>query len=356
MKRKYQNSKSFFRKTQIALVLLGLLPYLLVIYLFFYGGLSFTDTVVLFSALVLVSILAGFSLLRQSADNLAKLATETGAIEAGQENKVIQIKADEEINDIAKHFNSLFGRFQGINRELAAQSVQLMAYARDLSRSYQKTKEEERLRNKLGRYVSENLIEKLIGSRDGVLMENERKEVTVLYADIRAFTTLSEKMPAEDVVSMLNQFFSAMVDIIFKHNGVLDKFVGDQLMAVFGLISPDGNVPHRAIDAALEMQTITEDLMKKRAIQKKETFEIGIGINTGTAILGNVGSENRMDYTVIGDCVNMAAKFQQIAKGGEIMIGEETFRQTKGHYKIDKKIKLKVKNKSESVIGYKVAR
>ena len=104
------------------------------------------------------------------------------------------------------------------------------------------------------------------------------------------------------------------------------------------------------------MQDATEELMKARAEQDKETFEIGIGINTGSAIVGNVRSENRMDYTVIGDSVNVAARLEQIAKGGEIIIGEETYDQTQGRFRMQKKGKLRVKNKTEPVMCYNILR
>jgi class 3 adenylate cyclase len=154
---------------------------------------------------------------------------------------------------------------------------------------------------------------------------------------------------------MLNQFFDIMVDIIFKNNGVLDKFVGDQLMAIFGLIPSENNDSSNAIHAAMEMQNATEELMKKRAKENKDTFEIGIGINTGSAIVGNLGSENRMDYTAIGNNVNVAARLQQIAKGGKIIIGEQTYDQTKGRFHIQEKVKLRLKNKTEPVICYEVS-
>ncbi len=160
----------------------------------------------------------------------------------------------------------------------------------------------------------------------------------------------------ENVIAMLNQFFDIVVDIVFRNNGILDKFVGDQLMAVFGIISPDSSAPYDAVKTALETQDASEDLMNLRRKQDKETFKIGIGINTGSAIVGNVGSENRMDYTVIGDTVNVAGRLQQMAKGGEIVIGEQTYAQIKGRFHIEKKLKIKVKNKTEPVICYKVKR
>jgi class 3 adenylate cyclase len=242
------------------------------------------------------------------------------------------------------------------NRFIKEQFEQLTIYAKDLSQSYKKTKEEEELRKRLSRYVGENLVEKLINSKNGSFLENERKEATILFADIRSFTTIVERMAAEDVVSMLNQFFGVMVDIIFKNNGVLDKFVGDQLMAVFGLLSSHNTVSYDAIKVAIEMQNATEDLMKVRNKQGQITYEIGIGINTGNVIVGNVGSSNRMDYTVIGDTVNIAARLEQMTKGGEIIIGEQTYRQTNGHFNIQKRGEVHVKNKTKPIICYKVLR
>ena len=356
MKSKYQNQKSFFGKTQVILVFLSVLPFMLVIYLFFIEKVGLTETIYIFSALALFSILTGFTLMRSSADQLVNLARETGDIEAGEKSGPIRIKADQELNDIAAHFNAVTKKLQVINRDMKEQSIQLMSYARDLSQSYQRTREEKELRNRLSRYVGENLVEKLIHSKDGMLVENERKEVTVLFADIRSFTPLAERMEAEEVVSILNDFFGVVVDIIFANNGILDKFVGDQLMAVFGHIGSDNSAPYYAVKAAIEMQAATEDLMKARSKEGKETFEIGIGINTGSSIVGNVGSENRMNYTVIGDSVNVAARLEHIAKGGEIIIAEETYLQTQGRFHIQKKGKLRVKNKTEPVMCYEVLR
>jgi len=355
-KSRYQNSKSFFGKTRLILGLLGIIPFLLVTYLFVYENIDLTDRVILFSALALFSILTGFSLMRRSADQLANLSIETGMVEAGVKSEPVHISADQELNDIANHFNSAVSKLKNTQSDIKEQSIQLMIYARDISQSYIRTKEGEELRDRLSRYVGEHLVEKLISLKNGVFIENERREVTIFFADIRSFSTITERMAAEDVVSVLNQFFGTMVDIIFRNNGILDKFVGDQLMAIFGLIPSENSAPHDAIKAAIEMQDATEDLMKVRTEQDKETFEVGIGINTGSAIVGNVGSENRMDYTVIGDTVNVAARLEQIAKGGQIIIGEQTYDQTQGRFHIQEKEKLSVKNKTEPVICYNVIR
>ncbi|MBN2124510.1 MAG: hypothetical protein JW821_09480 [Deltaproteobacteria bacterium] len=264
---------------------------------------------------------------------------------------------EREMQEVSAHFNSIVKQLRDSYKHIREQSSQLCRYARELSQSYKRIREEQDLRARLSRYVGQGLVDRLVQSDEGVLFENEKREVTVLFADIRSFTSISERMAAEDVVAMLNQFFSAMVDILFRHNGVLDKFVGDQIMAVFGLVAAkDGNPCADAVAAALEMQDATARLMKLRARKGQDVFEIGIGINTGVAILGNVGSRNRMDYTVIGDCVNVAGRFQQIAKGGEIVIGEETCRRGRGDFSVKKKGKIRLKNKAEPVLCYRVSR
>jgi len=290
---------------------------------------------------------------------LAKLGQFEKALEEFQRltDEGIQIDATQNIEEMAKHSNAMINYLRDSYEDIRTQSIQLKGYAKDLAQAYKRLKEEEGLRDKLSRYVGQNLLDKLVSSKNDILFENERREVTILFADIRSFTTMSERMPAEDVVSMLNEYFTAMVDVIFRNNGVLDKFVGDEIMAIFGLLSPDNNPPHyNAIKTAIEMQEANDILMKSRSLLGKETFVIGIGINTGNAILGNVGSRNRMDYTVIGDCVNTAARLQAVAEGGEIIIGAETYERSKDLFRLKKKGKIKLKNKKKPVLCYKALR
>jgi len=350
----YHKSGSFLSKTRIILSLLGILPFLITIYLFFYSKIDVNDTIFTFSVLALFSILTGFLILRRFSDQLIVLSNKTSDASHGESNNPIIIKADQELIDIADNFNLTLDKYAKVDRELKVQSIQLMSYARDLSQSYKKAKEEEELRGRLNRYVGAHLVEKLANSKKGVFLENERKEITILFADIRSFTSLSERMPAEDVISMLNQYFDTVVDIVFKNNGVLDKFVGDQLMAVFGLIPSAGSAPYDATRTALEIQEATERLMELRGQQGKETFQIGIGINTGRAIVGNVGSKNRMDYTVVGDSVNVAARLQQMAKGGEVVIAKKTHDSVKEKFSFNELEKIFVKGKNDPVLCYNV--
>ncbi len=290
-----------------------------------------------------------------SSDQLIKYAKDLSEVYKSEKEKRKELEAaHKQLMEYADTLKNTIAELKDKNKELKEKSVQLTIYARDLSLSYKKAKEEEELTNRLSRYVGENLVEKLINTKNGVFFENERMDLTVLFADIRSFTSITESMETEDVVLMLNQYFDIMVDIIFKNNGILDKFVGDQLMSVFGIISSDNNDPYDAVRAAIEMQGAIENLMKVRNKQDKDTFAIGIGINTGRVIAGNVGSENRMDYTIIGDCVNVAARLEQMARGGEIVIGEQTFQQIRGHFRVQKKGEVHLKNKIQPVICYEV--
>ncbi len=356
MKSKYENSRSFNGKTLVVLALSGIIPYLLMIYLVVYGKINLSNTIMIFFALAIFCGLTGFVIIRKSADQLGYLSKETGSIKAGKKDEPIRINADQELNDIADNFNAILKNLQNAGRKMKDQSLQLMLYAEELSSSYKKLKEEEQLKKQLSMYVGEHLVDKLIASKSNMFFEDERKEVTILFADIRSFTSIAEKLPAEKVVAMLNCFFNSMVDIVFKNNGVLDKFIGDQIMVVFTSISYQTSGPVDAVKAAIEMQNATAELMKIRVDENKEVFEIGIGINTGNAILGNVGSKNRMSFTAIGDCVNVASRLEQLAKGGEIIIGEKTFLQAREHFRMKEKGKIFVKNKAEPVVCYKVLR
>ncbi|MFO7559214.1 MAG: adenylate/guanylate cyclase domain-containing protein [Desulfobacterales bacterium] len=350
----YKGFRSFAGKARVAFYLSAILPYLVGAYLFIGGKIDISEMILVFAALVLFSMLTGFILLRKSGNQLGLLASETGRITNGKKYDLIHFHEDQELNDIAEHFNAIVGTIHATEKDIREQSVQLMAYARDISRSFKKAKEEELLRNKLSRYVGENLVDKLVNEKGGVPFENEKKEVTVLFVDIRSFTTIAETMAAEDLVAMLNAFFEVMVEIVFVNNGVLDKFVGDQIVAVFGLLTTT-DAESDAIKAAVEMQQATEQLMMTWKGQGKITFGIGIGINTGTVLVGNVGSKTRMNYTVMGDCVNVSARLQQLAAAGEIIIGQETYLRTRSRFKVDKRIRVKVKNKAEPLECYRIA-
>ena len=354
MASEYVDYRSFSGKARVFLCLLGIIPLLLTVYLFVHEHITLSQTGTLLAAVALFSILIGFTILRRSADRLGRLAQETGKLQENEALDPMLFDADQEMNDIALHFNQLMDRLRKGNQTLKAQQIRLKRATDDLQREKEKTRRERELRNRLSPYVGKNLVDKLMRSEGNITLANERKTVTLLFADIKAFSKITECMDAEEVVTLLNQFFGRMVAILKKHNGALDKFVGDQLMAVFGLVPGVGNPARDAIQAAIEMQSALDQWMAERAAQQLITFRVGIGINTGSAIVGNVGTESRMDYTVIGDCVNLAARLEDLSAGGEIVIGEHTYAQSKGSFKTKKRSEFYFNSGIEQVVCYQI--
>lgn len=214
--------------------------------------------------------------------------------------------------------------------------------------------EERRIKNTFKRYVSDNVVEELLAEGAKLELGGESKHITILFSDIRGFTSLSEKLTPQDVVTTLNEYFSAMMDIIFKYDGTLDKIVGDELMVVYGAPLEKEDDSDRAIKTAIEMMERLKKLNKDRKAQDLKEIDIGIGINTGDAISGNIGSEAQMDYTVIGDTVNLGARLCSAAKPYEIIISENTVDELKENFNLEKLKPIMVKGKEKPINIFKV--
>ncbi len=176
------------------------------------------------------------------------------------------------------------------------------------------------------KYVPPAVIEKMLEVKDEKdFFKADRYEMTVLFADLRGFTAWSESLPPEKVRDTINIYLSAMTEVILKHDATLDKFVGDEVMAIFGapLIYPDHAV--RALKVALGMQDAHRKTMEKWEEMGLPGPPLGIGVNTGEMVVGNIGSNMRMDYTVLGHHVNLASRLCGLAKPGEILLGQQTF-------------------------------
>jgi len=180
------------------------------------------------------------------------------------------------------------------------------------------------LEQMFARFVSPAVIQKMRAlKRD--FFKAERKNMTVLFADLRGFTSSSEKMEPETVRDTINEYLATMINIIDRHEATLDKVVGDEVMALFGAPIPDENHALSALKVALEMQRFQQDLIAKWEKRGHEPLKLGIGINTGEMVVGNIGSDKRMQYTVLGHHVNLAARLVDAAKGGQILISQTTF-------------------------------
>jgi adenylate cyclase len=225
-----------------------------------------------------------------------------------------------------------------------------------LYRGLTEEREKRKIRDTFARYVTQQVVEEILGNPEAMELGGKRKECTILFSDIRGFTTMSEKMPPEEVVSILNEYFNVMVKTIFEYGGTLDKFIGDAIMAVWGAPVSHPDDPKRAVLCALQMRDELKKLQRKWKEEGKPVFDTGIGINTGEVVVGNIGSVERMDYTVIGDNVNLASRLESLNKEykSNILISEMTYQKVKDIVEVRRIEEVQVKGKTEKVMIYEV--
>jgi adenylate cyclase len=203
---------------------------------------------------------------------------------------------------------------------IAAQAATAIQNAR-LAR---KIESEAATRAQISRLIPPALVEQVVAGDLSIEKGGKLTEVTMLVSDIRGFTAMSEKHTPQEIVAMLNEYFEVMVDILFKHEGTLDKFVGDELIGLFNAPVEIKDAPLKAVRCALEMQRALAEFNRTRASENHEAIRVGIGINTGLVVTGMIGSSKSLQYTAIGDAMNTAARLQSVAKAGEIIISELT--------------------------------
>ena len=206
-----------------------------------------------------------------------------------------------------------------------------------------------KVKNTFKRYVSKQVVDELLGDEGKLNLGGEQREVTILFTDIRGFTSMSEKMEPERVVTTLNEYFSDMIDIVFKHNGTLDKIIGDELMVLYGAPIKGEKDTQRAVETAVEMQRKINELNKERDKRNEPPILVGAGINKGLVVSGNIGSRDLMDYTVIGDTVNVASRLCAAAGPGEIMVSDSVYKTTKKSFSYEKLNPIKVKGKEKKI-------
>jgi adenylate cyclase len=190
--------------------------------------------------------------------------------------------------------------------------------------NYERLQKQAQARSSFERFLPRQVVDQILRSPDEVRLGGVRQKVTALFADVRNFTTLSETSTPELIVNLLNQYFSMVSEIIFKHSGTLDKYIGDGLMALFGAPYASELDAIKAVRAAVEMQRAMVTFNERMKADNLSPIQIGIGVNTGPAIVGYIGSESRLDYTAIGDTVNTAARLESLAQPSQIVISENT--------------------------------
>ena len=199
------------------------------------------------------------------------------------------------------------------------------------------------------KYVSKNIVDKLLENEDSLNLGGTESEITILFSDIRGFTSMSEKLSPTEIVKLLNKYFKSMIDVVFKYNGTLDKIVGDELMVLYGVPLKGEDDTDNAVRTAIKMFQALDKFNEKIIKEGYKPFKIGIGINKGKAVSGNIGSEQQMNYTVIGDTINLGARLCSHAKSGEILISSSVKGIISNDYPFKKIPSIEVKGKSKPI-------
>jgi adenylate cyclase len=217
-------------------------------------------------------------------------------------------------------------------------------------------REKNLFRGLLRRYVSPQVADYVAANPDKSVLGGVRVTATVLFSDIRGFTAMSEKLSPEQVVERLNEYLQAMTDTVFKHDGAVDKYVGDAIMALFGIPLPCEDHARRAVATAIDMQTALLELQESWRAQGLPVIDIGVGINTGEMVVGNMGARDRLDFTVIGDSVNLASRVESLNKEmkSRILVTATTYEFVKDEVRARGPLTAKVKGKDEEAVVYEI--
>jgi adenylate cyclase len=280
---------------------------------------------------ILVAIVMGIYF----SEPISTLVDATREIVQGNFGHQVRFRRKDELGDLAEAFNHM-------SSDLKKKSL---------------------MKESFGKYVGEEILEMILKASDTNWIKGQKKEASIILADIRGFTAYSENAEPNKVVQELNEFFRIATEIILEHNGYVDKFIGDAVLGVFGVPVYHSDHEELALKACLKMQEIfkkteQEKTEQKKKGEKKEANQllnlVGISINAGVVVSGNIGSQAKMEYTVIGDAVNLASRINRLAKAGEIIIGQTIFEKLRHRLETIALPPVAIKGKSEPVRTYKV--
>jgi adenylate cyclase len=210
------------------------------------------------------------------------------------------------------------------------------------------------IRQTFGRYLSDDIVESILEEPDGLKIGGEKRQATILMSDLRGFTSLSERLPAEDVVTMVNIYLETMTDIILKYQGTIDEFIGDGILVIFGAPLQRLDDARRAVACAVEMQLAMASVNDRNRQAGYPEVALGIGINTGKMVVGNIGSQKRTKYGVVGSNVNLTARIESYTLGGQIFISEGTLQECSDILRIDSTMQVMPKGVKEPLTIYDV--
>ena len=242
-----------------------------------------------------------------------------------------------------------FAAFTPDHLELISAVAAQTAVTVEMVKAHRRLAREEVARANYSRFMPEYVVKQLLNNPDSFRLGGVNQKITVLFADIRGFTAISEKENPEKVVTLLNKYFTAMTEIIFEHGGTLDKYIGDGMMAIFGAPTASDEDALNAVKAAVTMQKRIKTLNDELKAESLGQISIGIGLHTGVATIGYVGSDKRSEYTAIGDTVNLASRLESNARGGQILMSEAAHEASGGRIPVNQLEPLTVKNRVQPV-------
>jgi adenylate cyclase len=242
-----------------------------------------------------------------------------------------------------------FAAFKPDDLELISAVAAQTAIAVENARAHERLAREEVARANYSRFLPEYVVKQMLENPESFKLGGVSQTITILFADIRGFTRISEHAPPEKIVSLLNRYFSAMTDIIFAHGGTLDKYLGDGLMALFGAPTATPDDASNALNAAVAMQRRLLGINRELRDEGFQEIGVGMGLHTGEVIVGYIGSDRRSEYTAIGDTVNTSSRLESNARGGEILISDATAQAAHSRYKLKPREPIMVKNRQQPV-------
>ena len=208
------------------------------------------------------------------------------------------------------------------------------------------------IRKTFGRYLSKDIVENLLSSPEGLALGGEKRTITILMSDLRGFSALSEKLDPEQVVAMLNLYLGKMPDVVTHHNGTIDEFIGDAVLALFGAPTAREDDVQQAAACAIEMQLAMKEVNEENKRNGFPELEMGIALNTGECVVGNIGSQKRAKYGVVGSHVNLTGRIESYTVGGQILVSASTANALEGELELGDELKLGAKGFKEPVIVY----
>ncbi|GEM_PF-222723 len=287
--------------------------------------LTAADFVLLVASLLVLSIIL-IRMAKRIAKPVGMLSEAAQRLSKGDYDQKLPVISDDELGDLTTAFNTMI---DGL-------------------------KQRDHIRDTFGRYLTEEVVNRLLESEDGLKLGGENREISILISDLRGFTPITADMPPEKVIALLNRYLGAMVEIIMDHNGIVDEITGDGILAFFGAPEPMENHAAVAVSCAVRMQRAMDSINSLNEADQLPALEMGIGINTGAVVVGNIGSEKRTKYGAVGAEINMTGRIESFTVGGQVLISASTFELVRDLVDVQNVLNVEMKGFQGSVTLYEV--